>query len=179
MDCEGDPVQELSAIAMDQAYDIISVYHKHAACDNVDSWSRKFVHGLNIQYLRANGLNNETEMVEDFLKWLDSFDVICMYANNPMKERQLFPSCRTLLRDSFLPSWDVRVKQPYHVIANRFKQLNISFAGVSCNGYVHCEYVSHHPRTETQLAKVIHGYHCSLYDSYELYLHHVCEARSL
>ena len=130
VDCEGDPVQEFSAIAMDNStYQIISVYHKHVDCDfKADRWSRKHLHGLNRNYLRAHGFEDVGELVFDFERWFKSFDVVCMYANAPDKERQLLPG-RTI-HDLLLLPWQERVRKHYHVIANLFKELSIPIENV-------------------------------------------------
>ena len=94
MDCEGEPVQELSAIAMDScSYQIVSVYHQHAKCDpNADSWARKHIHGLNQQYLQDYGFSNECALLIDFKRWLAAFNVVSTFCNDPTKEKKLFPN---------------------------------------------------------------------------------------
>lgn len=163
------------------SYQIVSVYHKHANCDsNVDQWSRKFVHGLNPLYLRENGFSNESELLSHFLNWLKSFDIVCMYANNPAKERSFLRNYE--IRDCFLPQWAKRINMPYHVVSDRFKELNVPILNVHCNGYIHSSYKAPppaHAATENQVAKALHGVHCSLYDSFELYLYHLLQTKWL
>ena len=85
-------MQELSAIAMNNVtYQIVSVFHKHAFCNpEDDAWSRVNIHGLNPDFLKDYGFLNEDALIIDFKKWLQSFDIVCMYANNPNRERRLF-----------------------------------------------------------------------------------------
>ena len=178
MDTEGDPVQELSALAMDNVtFQIISVYHKHADCDSdSDGWARTHVHGLNQSYLRLHGFSNDSELLSDFQKWLDSLNVICIFANNPAKERLFLHN--NIIRDSLLPNWVDRASEPYHQVANCFKDLNIPVHGINCNPYAHRDYRSpsmRHLKTKKEEAKALHGHHCSLYDAYELYLYHIME----
>ena len=180
MDCEGEPVQELSAIAMNnESYQIVSVYHKHADCDSeCDEWSRRNIHGLNLKYLRENGFSNESELLANFRQWLSRFQILCMYANNPAKERKLFP--KLIIHDLLLPPWEERMKMPSHIIANRFKQLNVPILNVSCNGYVHNQYVRPlYLCWETMKPKTIHGVHCSLYDCLELYFYFLMQTQNL
>lgn len=157
-------------------YEIISVYHRHANCrENEDAWARRRLHGLNPIYLQANGFPNESALLTNFNEWIKSFDVICMYANDPSKERPLFPNYS--IRDSFLPCWEERMDKPYHIVANRFKDLSIPIAGVRCNAYIHSNYIQpcSFPSTKTKLAKTLLGFHCSLRDVHELYLKHVLD----
>lgn len=175
IDCEGEPVQEMSAIAMDnESYQIVSVYHKHAACDpSLDAWSRKNLHGLNPTYLHDHGFSNESELAANFQCWLKSFNVQCMYANNPGKERELLGMKN--IYDILLPTWRERGEMTYHVNANLFKKLSIPIQGVHCSGYVHNSFVSTRGYVPLycQNEKLLHGYHCSLYDCYEMYLFHL------
>ena len=92
MDCEGEPVQELSAIAMNNwTYQIVSVYHQHANCNpNVDQWARKHIHGLNLKYLQDYGFSCESALLIDFKRWLAAFNVIRIFCNNPGKEKKFF-----------------------------------------------------------------------------------------
>lgn len=170
MDCEGEPVQELSAIAMNNwTYEIVSVYHQHANCNpQEDEWSRKHVHGLNQQYLQDFGFCDENSLLSDFKKWLATFNVACIFCNNPGKERKLFPNL--IINDILLPPWINRVNQHYHEVTKRFKELSIPILNVRCSKYIHnqCKFP---PFLDTP--KVAFGHHCSLYDCYELYLFYV------
>lgn len=181
LDCEGEPIQELSAIAMDnESFQIISVFHKHAECHpKDDKWSRKHIHGLNRNYLSNSGYSNENDLVTACYNWLKSFKVVVLYANNPSKERKLFPKYSVF--DMFLPSWEDRMNQPYHVLAHRFKFLNVPILNTRCSAYVHAEYLNKRwmgPSLK-DMAKVLHGYHCSLYDCYELYLFFLFQTKDL
>ena len=175
-------MQEVSAIAMDnESYQILSVYHRHANCDfAVDKWSRRHIHGLNRSYLRTHGFENEGELILDFERWLRSLNVVQMFANDPAKERKLFPSYT--IQNVLLPNWQERISQPYHIVAHRFKELAIPILNKQCEGYVHCEYVGgrcYVLANKTQATKLLHGYHCSLYDCYEMYLYHLLRTRYL
>ena len=181
LDCEGEPAQELSGIAMDnETYEIISVFHHHAACDpTLDNWSRRNIHGLNVKCLSDYGLENEECLAIAFQRWLKTFDVKCMYANDPCKERRLLKNDRIV--DALLPRWEDRVNTPYHAVASRFKELCIPINNVRCTSFIHnaraCSVSRHLNRTQT--LKLLHGYHCSLYDSYELYLQYIFKTRYL
>jgi hypothetical protein len=176
MDCEGEPVQELSAIAMNNwTYQIVSVYHQHANCDpNVDQWARKHIHGLNLKYLQDYGFSCESALLIDFKRWLAAFNVIRIFCNNPGKERKVFPNL--IIDDILLPPWDSRVNQHYHEVTKRFKDLCVPILSVRCSSYVHnqCFFP---PYLNT--AKVLYGYHCSLYDSYQLYLFYLFQTIDL
>lgn len=165
-----------------ESYEILSVYHQHANCDSsLDSYSRRFVHGLNLDYLQQQGFPNESKLVADFHCWLNKFNVTRMFANNPAKERRLLGNMR--VEDILLPSWLEREKEPYHKVSRRYKQLNIPILNVRCDAYIHNRYVmkSRYVRTcnETEITKLLHGRHCSLYDSYEMYLFYVFQTEYL
>lgn len=181
MDSEGEPVQELSAIAMDNVtYQIVSIYHKHAFCDpDDDQWSRRNVHGLNPDFLSECGFPNACELTDNFKEWLESFVILCMYANNPVKERKLFQ--KNIVHDIFLPQWEKRMKKSYHKIAICFKQLNVPIVNVRCANYVHSRFISQFCVTSSgkELAKRLHGFHCSLYDCFELYLFYLSKTENL
>ena len=161
-------------------HEIVSVYHEHVDCDSeVDEWSRKYLHGLNRNYLRTHGFEEVHELVLHFQRWIKSFDVVCMYANAPDKERQLLPG-RTI-HDLLLPPWQERMRKPYHVVANRYKELRIPIVNVRCGGYIHSQYegIRCHVQNKTQMMKLLHGFHCSLYDCYELYLYYLLQTQYL
>ena len=163
-----------------ESYQIVSVYHKHVECNpTVDRWSRRNVHGLNVRYLQMYGLQNQCELVLDFKNWLNSFHVLQIYANDPHKERILLQNNR--INDILLPAWTERVAQPYHCVAARFKELNVPILDKKCDGYVHNSFVGDHfnKMNKSQVIKLLHGYHCSLYDVYELYLFYVFQTQYL
>ena len=176
MDCEGEPVQELSAIAMDnETHRIVSVYHKHADCDpSLDFWARQNIHGLNVKYLSQCGFPNETVLIADFEKWLQSLNIKCMFANNPAKERHMLPKYEVF--DILLPPWEKRIDMSYHEVANRFKELNLPVSSAQCSTYIHNQYCrSRFFTTNSQVLKSLHGYHCSLFDCYEMYLFYLLQ----
>ncbi len=76
-----------------------------------------------------------------------------------------------------LPNWIVRVDKQYHKIARRFKDRNIPYhSTTNCFEEAHCNFVPlTYFKNETAKIKADHGFHCSLYDVYELYLFYVME----
>lgn len=168
----------MSAIAMDnESREILSVYHQHADCDpEVDSFCRKYIHGLNPEYLHRYGFRNECALVADFQRWLTKFKVVLMLANNPAKERKLLGN--VYVEDILLPDWVHRQKALYHTVSRRFKELNLPIRNVRCDAYIHNCYVDMPRYTrglkESEVMKLLHGRHCSLYDTYEMYLFYVC-----
>ena len=163
-----------------ETYQIVSVYHKHVNCDlSDDVWSRQRVHGLNRNYLRTHGFDEVCNLVSDFESWLKSLVVVAMFANAPDKERQLLPYYR--IHDLLLPPWQERIDKPYHLVANRFKDLSVPIKDVRCDKYVHSEYrgIRGFIHNKTQAIKLLHGYHCSLYDCFELYLFYLLQTQYL
>ena len=175
IDCEGSPVQELSAIIMQwETKNIVSVYH-HFAYDVYapnDNWARKYLHGLNLEYLYNHGFGSTEQLIEHFKLWLSEFNYVHIFGNDPRKERS---ELNLDIVDIELPGWIDRSKEPYHTIANRFKELSvpISNSNLCCGNVAHSSYSTQplwKPKNLTAVAKQEHGFHCSLYDCYEMYL---------
>lgn len=163
-----------------ESYQIVSVYHQHVDCaPHLDCWSRRNIHGLNVNYLQTFGLRSQCDLIIDFRMWLNSFHVKQVYANDPQKERVLLQM--KSINDILLPPWQVRVTKPYHQVATRFKQLNVTILNKKCDSYIHNAYNCDPLRdmTETQRLRRLHGHHCSLYDCYELYLFYIFATQSL
>lgn len=90
VDSEGEPCQELSAVAMSIANrHMMDIYYAHAYSDEPNDWSHRCVHGLNSSYLKTHGFLNEESIVKDFKKWLLGHNMLGMFANEPKKEYKL------------------------------------------------------------------------------------------
>ena len=177
IDSEGSPIQELSAIAMNVVTRrIVDVYHNYAYCPNEqDWWARRHIHGLNPIYLMYIGFESEPALVEDFRCWLRRFNILKLIGNDAHIEAE---KLNLTIFSIGLPEWSIHVKYNYHKIPNVFKNHNISF---DSKARCHSEYHSHYLQqtinfkwSPNQLARVEHGYHCSLDDVYELYYYY-CE----
>ena len=175
IDGEGEPYQEFSCIVLSpKQKNIVAVYHKYAACSPFeDAWARLHIHGLNPSYLLRYGLKDEETLIQDFKRWLQQFQVLMMYANNPSREL-----CKLGLSiiDIGLPPWSERVQHEYHQIPQMYKMTSKPFCHITCNNHVHSEYVSKcisDCTTYTQKVKAAHGFHCSLADVHELYLYYL------
>ena len=170
---EGTSIQELSAIQMNAlTRQIVDVYHAHAVPDNPDTWSSHHIHGLNTSFLRSHGFPNETTLIRDFKEWLRSKDVLAVYANNPTKEML---ALNIFIKDMDLPRWADRVCQPYHQMALTFKKELVPILDTRCCAQAHSAFIKYPMKrlNETEIAKRDYGFHCSLYDAYELYLCYV------
>ena len=170
LDMEGSSVQELSAIHMNAlTRQIVDVYHAHAKSYNHDSWARLHIHGLNTTFLQQRGFPNEEALINDFKDWMRGKDVLAMYANDPAKESS---ALNMPIRDMGIPPWAERVYQPYHQIALTHKQEFIPILDKRCCAEAHAAFSKYPMKrlSETEIAKRDYGYHCSLYDAYELYL---------
>ena len=172
---EGESIQELSAIEMNAlTREIVDVYHAYAKSESVDFYARGNIHGLSPSYLHEFGFPNEKALIENFKTWLRTKDVLAMYANDPAKEKTVL---NLPIRDMELPKWTERVSMFTHQTALAFKKNSIPVLNKSCPKHAHSSFVGYYPlrETPTQLAKYSHGYHCSLYDSFELYLAYVTD----
>ena len=150
---------------------IVAVYHKYAACSPfADAWSRLHIHGLNTDYLLKHGLKDEVTLIQDFKRWLQQFQVVTMYANNPSRE---FQKLNMTIVDIDLPPWAERVQHEYHQIPQMYKMSSKPFCHITCNDRIHSDLMYKHISdctTYTQKVKAAHGFHCSLADVLELYL---------
>lgn len=152
---------------------VVDVYHRHALSEVPDVWSRLHLHGLNRLFLKEYGLPNEAALVHDFKQWLSGKDVLAMYGNDPGREMK----CLGMnIKDMEMPKWAERSRQPYHEIALAFKNNFVPILEKRCCAEAHASF-SKYPMMRhnvTELAKFHFGFHCSLYDAYELYLCYIC-----
>ena len=176
VDMEGTPVGEVSAIQMNLVTrQIVDVYHNHADMHGYDEWCQRHYHGLNPLFLERFGLGSEHELLNDFKEWLRGKEIFAMYANNPGKEKAALG--RTIY-DIELPRWSERKKRPSHIMAKAFKKIGVPILNKRCPPEAHSSY-RYFPvncwTNETELAKHDFGYHCALYDTYELFLTYVSD----
>ena len=155
---------------------IVDVYHNYAYCPTErDWWARRHIHGLNPTYLMHIGFESEPELIQDFRCWMRRFNILKIIGNDARIEAEKLD---VRIFDIGLPEWSSRVNYNYHKIPNVFKNHNISF---DCKARCHTEYHSYYLQPAisfslppNQLARIEHGYHCSLADVYELYYYY-CE----
>lgn len=181
LDSEGEPVQELSAVCVNtQTLQIISAFHGHAMCPmpDKDYFSRRFIHGLDVNYLLSHGSPSPRDLCTDLCRWLDQLPPWCefhFFANNPTMEKKLFPYL--IINDINLPRWVERVNSKAHIMAKAAKDNSTPVLDHNCPRAAHASYISssspfRRPQcslTPSQLAKLSSGYHCSLYDVLECY----------
>ena len=182
IDSEGVPTQELSAILLSvEDSHIVDIYHEHAQVNlpyDPDRWSRHHVHGLNRDFLKSNGFQNEEALINHFKSWLEGKKIKEIYANDPLKENKMFIEDLGIgpITDVEYPPWKKRVHLLSHKTAFRYKESALPITSlksyVSCTKYVHNEflYIPTPHQTLTQIAKRNFGYHCSLYDAFSLCL---------
>ena len=154
--------------------EITDVFHGYAdVIVDTDLFARRHVHGLCVSFLKANGFCNETTLISAFRSWLRQKSYVKIIANDGAKE------CRKLdllIDNMYLPLWAVRLYEPYHRISNAFKENQVPFfRDLCCSKDAHSRFHPSPPEkfSVSKRARFIHGYHCSLYDAYELYLLHV------
>ena len=152
----------------------MAVYHQHAVCPPyVDEWARLHLHGLNPMYLLKHGFKDEDLLISDFKQWLQQFDVLDVYANDPNRE---LTKLTMTVNDIYLPKWMDRYREDYHQIPQLYKTSGLPFYGITCDHHIHTEYVhqfSRRCRTPTAKVKALHGFHCSLADAHELCLYYI------
>lgn len=175
MDIEGQTAEELSAIEMNiNSRQIVDVYHAYAQSHDSDDWARRHIHGLSPSFLKSHGFPNEAALINNFKQWLRGKDILVMYANDPQKEKSLL---NLPIRDMGLPRWADRVSLLSHQTALAFKRKSIPIFNKSCSPDAHLDFTFYpvFRHTATELAKKQYQFHCSLYDTYALYLHYVLD----
>ena len=150
---------------------IVDAFHGYAYTTQDDAWARKRIHGLSLSFLKERGYSSEAELVTVFKSWLRHKNYLNIFSNGPQKEQK---ALSLNVFDLPLPPWIERHNQPYHVVAQCFKDINIRLLGKSCCREAHSAFEGFDRNQAddslTMLAKERHGYHCSLYDCIELYL---------
>ena len=173
IDTEGLPVQELAALCLKDGFEIIDGYVQYAQCSpSIDSYSRKYIHGLNVHFLQKHGFPNEMELAANFKTWLKKYPNAALFANNPSHERKLLHLPN--IQDIGLPNWCNRWKLPSYQLALSAKNRCEFIKDFSCNiSIIHsCFHPSivNHKNSEKTLIKKKHGVHCAFYDCLELCL---------
>ena len=177
VDSEGEPIQEFSALYVDhETFEILDVFHRYVRYPlkdvDYDIWARKHVHGLNLKFLNANGLKNESDLLFAFQQWLKAHPFEYIFAHAPFKERQFL---NLPIQDVCLPPWLERTDCLSHELALSMKRNAVPICNVTCDA--HKSFVNWCPKrpyvlTPTDVIKKNFGHHCSLYDCVELYFHH-------
>lgn len=170
LDSEGEETQELAAICVDLSHlRIKDVYLKWAQppslpddCDT-DWWARKHVHGLNRNFLKANGFANEKALVDDFQSWLQQYEILEFLGHAPAKEEILLNRGITDVR---LPNWSQRPASTWFSLSRAMKTLEIGpKSNIYCSRFHHSEYRGWcKDKTDGDRARNRFGYHCALYD---------------
>ena len=180
IDCEGEPIQEFTALYVDsESHDIIDVFHRYVVFPpthgyDSDRWARRHVHGLNRIYLAVHGLQNETVLLREFNKWLLSHPYEQILANAPRKESTFL---NLPVHDVCLPPWKERAVLLSHRLSLSLKRDAIPINGIQCSSAHSC-FVDWRPRDPRILSpkdviKHDFGFHCSLYDCMEIYLYYL------
>ena len=173
LDCEGEPVQEFSAIYVDFETGVIEdVFHHHVhypfKCD-YDYFARQHVHGLDRNFLSLYGLRSEQELLNLFHEWLKSHPFQAIYAHAPAKEVNFLS---LPVKDVCLKPWKDRIQCQSHQIALSMKLYKVPVCGVTCAAH---SLVCWKPKkilspNASDRAKMEFSYHCSLYDCIECFL---------
>lgn len=174
VDSEGTPVQELSAIYVNSSTkEIEDVFHAFARFPHEDydpdMWARKHVHGLDIDFLSRNGVDNEEELVKDFHQWLSAHPYDNIFGHAPQKEEKLLGIC---IEDVKLLPWVERSEELSHILAKRLKETHSFICNVRCAS-AHASFQAsklEHDDCKKDRVKRDFGYHCSLYDCAECFL---------
>lgn len=180
IDLEGYPLQEMSALEMSgTTFNPIDVFHEHAYSEDIelDWYARKHIHGLSPAYLKANGHATPSKLIDSFKTWLSKKKYKLLYANDPTMER-ITLGLELEIQDIKLERWANRINKPYHQIAQDFKVSFDSICCKRCSPLAHSSFqgaIIKRPNNPSDLARHAHGFHCSLYDVYELYLFYCLE----
>ena len=152
--------------------EIVDVFHAHAYTTELDFFARRHIHGLDRSFLKKSGYENADKLIDAFHEWLSGKHYIMMFANDPGREIR---DLRLYITDIGLDNWQVRSQRGYHEIAYYYKKHNIPICQKRCSKEAHSSYHSTYVRkfNASDAARKRHGYHCALYDCYELYLFYI------
>lgn len=152
--------------------EIVDVFHGHAYATENDSFGRNHIHGLNRDFLLRKGFENSNRLITAFKEWLREKNHFMFYGNDPSKESR---ELNFYMVDIGLHPWIERIHKPYHHVAFYFKKHNIPILSKCCCAEAHSSYKNAYvrPFNKSDAARERSGYHCSLYDCYELYLCYV------
>ena len=150
----------------------MDVFHAHAYSCFADAYARRHIHGLSHKFLAGHGFSSEVKLIDHFRQWLSNKNVVGIYANDPVKEIATF---NMSIENLPLHPWAERIFQPYHQTAIVYKDSFIPILDKRCCSQAHSAYTRYRMKrlSPTEIAKRDHGFHCSLYDAYELYLFYI------
>jgi len=172
IDCEGDPIQEFSAIYVNND-EIIDVFHRYVHYPSFkdydgDRFARFHVHGLNIDFLSQHGLENTDILRSEFFSWLNSCSYSRLFAHAPMKEMNFL---NLPIEDVCLRLWKDRHTLSSHRKAIFMKKNCIPICNIVCKAHTSFRSWRCKKRMNfTDMAKRDFGHHCSLYDCVECFL---------
>ena len=180
IDCEGEPIQEFTALYVDSdSHNIVDVFHRHVSHPSTygydsDRWARRHVHGLNRAYLAIHGLHDETMLLCEFNAWLHFHPYEKILANAPWKESTFL---HRPVQDVCLPQWTDRAVLLSHRLSLSLKHSAVPINGITCSD-AHSSFVGWCPRRPNVLSpkdvvKRNFGFHCSLYDCMEIYFYYL------
>lgn len=175
LDIEGEPCQEMAALEISRKTgEIIDVFHGYAKTDAPDTFARKHVHGINLDYIENVDVPFPSAdcLFAIFKIWMCSKSNAPIFANAGHKESS---ALGMKVNDFNLVPWVERKDKPSHLLAIRFKEQSIPIRGRKCPREAHsCFRCPPFSRNLAILdAKSKHGYHCALYDVLELYYEYV------
>ena len=166
-------MQEFSAVYVNENGHVVDVFHQHVRypfSKDYDVFARRYIHGLNRDFLAIHGLQSESELLSLFREWLKSHPYDHVLAHAPSKEMYLLG---IHVQDVALKPWKERTYCKSHRTSIFMKRYAIPICGVTC--FAHDIFVKWKPRrtekpTVTDTAKMAFSYHCSLYDCVECVL---------
>ena len=180
VDVEGEPSQEIAAIAVN-ANRVESVFHIFPRVDDQrglanDWYARKYIHGLPI----SKGLHGVADWRRKWSEWRSRRSHYPLMANAGAKEAMVF---NEQVINHSLQEWVVRATDTRHIFARYAKQRQWAVGGICCAKINHCKYVQSRSPTKTLSlrgqAKAVHGYHCALYDAWEVAMDFVMDKYSI
>ena len=182
VDSEGDPVQEFSALYVNEVEHIIEdvlhclvCYPSDFSVDH-DYFARYHIHGLDRTILSQRGLCDADEVRELFYRWLKSHPYDAIYGHAPAKEKDFLGL--STIHDCQLKPWKERIHCKSHAIAVNMKRFCVPICNINCSD-VHRQFkgwkssrkgANEYLLTATDVAKQDFGHHCSLYDCVEIFL---------
>ncbi len=177
----GKKVIEFAAIAVYKRK-LLSIFHSfvnhHVSNDKRYNRQAQFSHCIHLDDLQKYGDNKEDRVKYRFVQWLKNFDferiIIIGHGDDTTKKSlcQYIPQLESIhhleFRQITLPVWILREHADYHLATAKMKTI---CRALPCNASMHCVEMNlyhQHRSNLSRIAKYMYGFHCSMYDCFEL-----------
>ena len=184
IDVEGqDPdIVEITILVYNN-YQIIDIFHDYAIPTNeiTHNLTASFCHCIPYSSLIKVTKNSPSHLLEKARVFASQYIPATVISNDKVCNSDIFHiinkwNLNLTYQIHYLGDWIYRIHQPSHQLSRFAKFFHTPICTTTC--HLHTLSLFHQKPTATNIAKESHGAHCSLYDSYELFLSLICRDNS-